>query len=89
MATRTRLKNGETLYRTGDAFTALYAIRLGTRKTTVLASDGREQYLMLVLGRMQAEERLAAFLLNLADWSQRLGYSSTEINGSGGSICRP
>ena len=41
VTTRMRLKKGETLYRTGDVFTALYAIRLGSCKTTVLASDGR------------------------------------------------
>jgi CRP/FNR family transcriptional regulator len=40
---RTRLKKGDKLYRAGDAFAALYAIRLGSRKTTVLAEDGREQ----------------------------------------------
>src|SRR5205823_6113611 len=40
---RTRLKKGEPLYRPGDIFTAMYAIRLGSCKTTVLAEDGREQ----------------------------------------------
>jgi len=40
---RSRLKKGDSLYRAGDAFSALYAVRLGTLKTTVLAEDGREQ----------------------------------------------
>src|ERR1700693_3504922 len=40
---RVRLKKGEVLYRAGDSFTALYAIRTGSCKTTVLAEDGREQ----------------------------------------------
>jgi CRP-like cAMP-binding protein len=40
---RARLRKGEALYRAGDAFNALYAVRLGTFKTTVLAEDGREQ----------------------------------------------
>lgn len=40
---RTRVKKRETLYRPGDLFTALYAIRMGTFKTMMLAKDGREQ----------------------------------------------
>ena len=40
---RLRVKRKETLYRPGDRFTALYAIRLGTFKTLVLAEDGLEQ----------------------------------------------
>ena len=40
---RLRLKKGEVLYRAGDPFTALFAIRMGSCKTTVLAEDGREQ----------------------------------------------
>jgi hypothetical protein len=34
---RTRLKRGDVLYRAGDTFRALYAIRTGSCKTTVLA----------------------------------------------------
>jgi CRP/FNR family transcriptional regulator, anaerobic regulatory protein len=33
----------QVLYRAGDPFTALYAIRVGSFKTSVLAEDGREQ----------------------------------------------
>jgi CRP/FNR family transcriptional regulator len=40
---RMRVRRKEPLYRSGDRFTALYAIQLGTFKTTVLAEDGREQ----------------------------------------------
>ena len=40
---RSRLRKGESLYRAGDPFQALFAVRLGTLKTTVLAEDGREQ----------------------------------------------
>jgi CRP/FNR family transcriptional regulator len=143
---RTRVRKGQAVYRAGDAFTALYAIRLGTCKTMVLASDGREQisgyhlvgdllgldgiaherhechavaledtevcvmpfdhleelaravaplqhnlhrflsreigreqHLMLMLGSMRAEARLAAFLLNLADRYRMRGYASTEF----------
>jgi CRP/FNR family transcriptional regulator len=142
---RVRLKKGELLYRAGDSFTALYAIRTGSCKTTVLAEDGREQVagyhmlgdligmdgmgterhgcqavaledteycvlpfdeladltrsvaplqrnlyqflsreiarahsVMLLLGSMRAEERLAAFLLNLSQRYRERGYSSTE-----------
>jgi len=144
--TRLRLKKGDTLYRSGDAFTALYAVRVGSCKTTVLAEDGREQVagyhmlgdvigmdgisaglhccesvaledseicvlpfnelenlgrsiaplqrnlhqflsreisrnhsVMLQLGSMRAEKRLAAFLLNLSQRYRERGYSSTEF----------
>jgi CRP/FNR family transcriptional regulator, anaerobic regulatory protein len=43
VSTRTRVKKRDMLYRPGDRFTALYAIRLGTFKTLLLAEDGREQ----------------------------------------------
>ena len=143
---RARLGKGEALYRSGDAFSAIYAVRLGTLKTTVLAEDGREQIagyhlqgdivgldgmgtgrhgcgaialedsevctipfaeledlarklpslqhnlhqfiareisrdhgVMLLLGSMRAEERLAAFLLNLSARYRSRGYSSTEF----------
>ena len=38
----------------------------------------RDQTLMLMLGNMRAEERLAVFLLNLSDRYRRRGYSPTE-----------
>jgi CRP/FNR family transcriptional regulator len=143
---RVRLKKGDALYRAGDAFSALYAIRMGSCKTTVLSEDGREQVagyhitgdvlgmdgigaerygceavaledseccvlpfgelgnltrsdgplqhnlyqflsreigrgqnIMLLLGSMRAEERLAAFLLNLSHRYRERGYSSTEF----------
>jgi CRP/FNR family transcriptional regulator len=146
ISSRVRLKRGEALYRAGDAFQSLYAVRVGSLKTTVLAEDGREQVsgfhmsgdivgldgiatgrhgcqamaledteicvlpfagleelaravpqfqhslhrflsreisrdqgLMLLLGSMHAGERLAVFLLNLADRYRRRGYSSTEF----------
>ena len=141
-----RVKKGEKLFSAGQPFTALYAIRLGSCKTTILAEDGREQItgyhmlgdiigldgigtahhvceavaledteacalpfehlerlartfprlqhtlhqflsrdigreqnMMLTLGGARAEERLAAFLLNLSDRYRRRGYSSTEF----------
>jgi CRP-like cAMP-binding protein len=43
LGTRVKLRKGDTLYRAGETFTALYAIRIGSLKTTVLAEDGREQ----------------------------------------------
>jgi CRP/FNR family transcriptional regulator, anaerobic regulatory protein len=145
VAHRTRLKRSDSLYRAGEPFHALYAIRFGSLKTVLLAEDGREQVTgyhmlgdmvgfdgigtdlhcvgaialedselcalpfasiellvrtmpalqhnlhqmmsteitrdqsaMLMLGSMHAEERLAIFLLNLADRYRRRGYSSTE-----------
>jgi CRP/FNR family transcriptional regulator len=143
---RRKLAKGDALYRAGNAFEALYAMRVGSVKTTVLAPDGREQvagyhmlgdivgldgigsekhgcdaialedseacvmpfdrledlarrlpalqhnlhrfiareitrdhHAMLLLGSMRAEERLAAFLMNLSERYQRRGYSSTEF----------
>jgi CRP/FNR family transcriptional regulator, anaerobic regulatory protein len=38
-----RVKRGETLYRTGDEFVNLYAVRSGTFKTRTLMEDGRDQ----------------------------------------------
>jgi CRP/FNR family transcriptional regulator len=143
---RIKLKKGDSLYRAGEPFGSLFAIRLGSLKTTVLAEDGREQVsgyhmlgdivgldglgtdrhgcqalaledtevcvlpfdrlehlaqnvaalqrnlyqllskeisrdqnIMLLLGSMRAEERLAVFLLNLADRYRLRGYSSTEF----------
>ena len=37
LGTRVKLRKGDTLYRAGETFTALYAIRIGSLKTTVLA----------------------------------------------------
>ena len=43
VSTRRRVKRGDALYRAGDKFEALYAIRLGFLKSAVMSSDGREQ----------------------------------------------
>jgi len=142
---RTTLKKNDALYRAGDPFHALYAIRVGSLKTNMLVEDGREQVagyhmpgdiigldgigaerhgteaialentevcvlpfvnvedlarsvpalqqnlhkvmskeiaqeqsVMLLLGSMRAEERLAAFLLNLSERYRCRGYSATE-----------
>lgn len=40
---RTRLHKGDVLFRAGDPFTALYAIRVGSCKTVTLTHDGVEQ----------------------------------------------
>ncbi len=146
LGNRTKLKKGDALFHNGAPFTALYAIKLGSLKTTVLSDDGREQVagyhmagdllgldgmgddrhgceaialedselcvmpftrieelarhvpalqhnlhkfmsreierdhrVMLLLGSMRAEERLAAFLLNLSERYKARGYSSTEF----------
>lgn len=146
VATRKRVKRGDALFRAGDRFESLYAIRLGFVKSTVMSSDGREQVtgfhmagelvgldgissemhscdtvaledtevcvipyerleevastmpalgihfhkvmsreivrehgVMLLLGSMHAEERLAAFLLNLSQRFEARGYSRTEF----------
>jgi len=40
----------------------------------------REQGIMMLLGSMRAEERLAAFLLNLSQRMRARGYSALEFN---------
>ncbi len=146
LGNRLRLKKGESLFRNGAPFTSLFAVWLGSLKTTVLSDDGREQVagyhmpgdllgldgmsndqhgceaialedselcvlpfsriedlardvpalqhnlhrllareierdhkVMLLLGSMRAEERLAAFLVNLSERYRSRGYSSTEF----------
>jgi CRP/FNR family transcriptional regulator len=146
VATRKRVRKGETLFRSADPFTALYAVRSGFFRTSVLTEDGRDQVtgfhmageimgldgivdekhscsasaledsevcilpfseieqlsrdfpalqhhvhrmmsreivrdqgLMLLLGSMRAEERLASFLLNLAQRLKARGFSSKEM----------
>jgi CRP/FNR family transcriptional regulator len=144
---RRRVKRGDALFRAGDAFGAIYAVRSGFFKTTAVSDDGREQVtgfympgellgmdgigsgayhgdaialedgevcvlpfahietlgreipavqrqlhcvlsreivrdhgVMMLLGSMRAEERLAAFLLNLSRRFQRRGYSPTDFH---------
>jgi CRP/FNR family transcriptional regulator, anaerobic regulatory protein len=145
--TRRRLKRGESLYRAGDRFNALYAVRSGFFKSVQTLEDGRDQVtgfsmageimgmdgigpeahalnavaledsevcvipysrlenlgrdmhelrhqfhkvmsreivrehgVMLLLGTMRAEERLATFLLNLSQRFAARGYSPSEFN---------
>jgi CRP/FNR family transcriptional regulator len=146
VATRRKVARGDSLYRNGEKFSALYAIRTGFFKTTVAAEDGRDQVtgfqmagevigldgivsehhtcdavaledaevcvmnfdrieelsreinalqrhvhkimgreivrehgVMLLLGSMRAEERLAAFLLNLVQRLHARGFSQSEL----------
>ena len=146
VSARIRLRKGETLFRAGDRFTSLYAIRSGSCKTVSLSEDGndqvagyhmsgeiigtdgigtdrhgcqataledtevcvmpfermetlgrqnlgfqhnlhrllsreiaRERAVMLLLGTMLAERRLAVFLLDLSQRYQVRGYSSCEF----------
>ena len=146
VATRRKIRRGDALFRAGDRFDSLYALRLGFLKSTMMSSDGREQVtgfhmagelvgldgigtqkhhcdtvaledtevcaipyerleevssavpvlqlhfhkvmsreivrehgVMLLLGSMHAEERLAAFLLNLSQRFEARGYSRTEF----------
>ncbi len=146
ISTRRRIKRGDHLYRVGDTFDAIYAIRSGFFKTDVLLEDGREQVtgfqmggellgldgistehhtcnaialedseicaipfarleglsreihtlqrhfhkvmsreivrdhgVMMLLGTMRAEERLAAFLLNLSQRFTARGFSHAEF----------
>ncbi len=141
-----RLAKRDALFRAGQPFTALYAVRLGTFKTVALAEDGREQItgyhmggailglegigqqrhacdaialedsevcplpyamldelarrvpalhqgllrlvchdlrrgqeMILLLGSMSAEQRLASFLLDLADRHREHGFSPSEF----------
>jgi CRP/FNR family transcriptional regulator, anaerobic regulatory protein len=142
-----RVTRGGALYRTGDSFDALYAVRSGAFKSVGVSRSGeekvtglhlpgevmgldainprqhrydavaledsevcvvpygrltelalripdlqaqllrllsgdisRDQGLMLLLGGMDAEQRLAAFLLSLSRRYQKLGYASSRFN---------
>ena len=140
--TRKRVKRGDTLYRTGEEFNAVYAVRTGFFKSSVVLEDGRDQVtgfhmageivgmdgigtdrhasdvialedsevciipyarleeagmqrqlhkamsrelvrdqgVMMLLGTMRAEERLAAFLLNLSQRFTARGFSPAEFH---------
>ena len=146
VAVRRKVKRGTTLFRNGESFQSLFAIRTGFFKTCVTAEDGRDQVtgfqmageiigldgivndhhtcdavaledaevcvmpfdrigelsrevnalqhhvhrimsreivrehgVMLLLGSMRAEERLAAFLLNLVQRLHARGFSRSEL----------
>ncbi len=146
VAVRRKVKRGATLFRNGETFTSLYAIRTGFFKTSIASEDGRDQVtgfqmagevigldgivndqhtcdavaledaevcvmpfdeieslsrevnalqrhmhkimsreivrehgVMLLLGSMRAEERLAAFLLNLVQRLHARGFSQSEL----------
>jgi CRP/FNR family transcriptional regulator len=145
VAKRVRLRKGDTLFRPGEKFATLYAVRLGSFKTVLLAQDGRDQVsgfhmagdvigtdgigsglhecqaialedtevcvmpysrieelerasaqvlrnmhrmlaaeiarergVMLMLGTLRADQRLAVFLMDLARRYHARGYSSSE-----------
>jgi len=147
LVVKRKLKRGQQLYRAGDSFEALYAIRTGFFKTDILTEEGLEQVtgfqmageiigmdgissdhhvcnataledsevcimpydqledlsrsiktlqqqfhkflsrdivsdqsLMILLGSMRAEERIAAFLLNLSQRMRVRGYSASEFH---------
>ena len=146
VAGRRTVKRGATLFRNGEKFTSLYAIRTGFFKTCIASEDGRDQVtgfqmageiigldgivndnhtcdavaledaevcvmpfdrieelsrevtslqrhvhkimsreivrehgVMLLLGSMRAEERLATFLLNLVQRLHARGFSQSEL----------
>ena len=146
VASRRKIKRGDTLFRNGERFTSLFAIRTGFFKTCVASEDGRDQVtgfqmagevigldgivnehhtcdavaledaevcvmpfdrieelsrevsalqrhvhkimsreivrensVMLLLGSMRAEERVAAFLLNLVQRLHARGFSQSEL----------
>jgi CRP/FNR family transcriptional regulator len=146
VTTRRSVARGDTLFRNGDTFQSLYAVRAGFFKTCLAAEDGRDQVtgfqmagellgldgistdrhtcdavaledsqvcvipygqleelarelsdlqrqfhrimsreivrdhgVMLLLGSMRAEERLAAFLINLTQRLRHRGFSAHEV----------
>lgn len=146
VSVRRKIKRGTSLFRNGEKFSSLYAIRTGFFKTCVASEDGRDQVtgfqmageiigldgivndhhtcdavaledaevcvmpferieeisreinsmqrhvhkimsreivrehgVMLLLGSMRAEERLAAFLLNLVQRLHARGFSQSEL----------
>ena len=146
VTTRRRVRRGETLFRRGETFASIYAVRSGFFKTSVSTEDGRDQVtgfqmagellgldgigdathncdavaledsqvcviaygrleelaqeftqlqrqfhrvmsreivrdhgVMLLLSSMTAEERVAAFLLNLAGRLEARGFSASSF----------
>ena len=146
VGTRKSVARGDALFRNGDRFDALYAVRTGFFKTCISAEDGRDQVtgfqmagellgldgistdrhscdsvaledsqvcvipynrledlcqgftglqhqfhkimsreivrdhgVMLLLGSMRAEERVAAFLLNLTQRLEARGFSASSL----------
>jgi CRP/FNR family transcriptional regulator len=146
VARTVRVRKGDTLFRAGDAFANLYAIRTGSCKAVIVAPDGQYQItayhiegdvigveavflgahdatvvtledcelsvmpaeridalsrrdagfqrdlngllsqlivggrkVLLMLGKMRAEQRLAAFLLDLDERYARRGQSSSDL----------
>ena len=146
VAGRRTIKRGTTLFRNGEKFSSLYAIRTGFFKTCIASENGRDQVtgfqmageiigldgivndrhtcdavaledaevcvmpfdrieelsrevtslqrhvhkimsreivrehgVMLMLGSMRAEERLATFLLNLVEMLHTRGFSQSEL----------
>ena len=144
---RRKVKRGEALFRAGDRFSSVYAIRVGFFKTALMHADGREQVtgfqmpgellgldgigagshssnavaledcevcvlpfalieeigreipalqrhlqsvlsreivrdhgVMMLLGSMRAEERLAVFLINLSKRFLRRGWSASDFH---------
>ncbi|HMV16522.1 MAG TPA: fumarate/nitrate reduction transcriptional regulator Fnr [Zoogloea sp.] len=147
VGSRRKIKRHQHLYRSGDPFEAIYAIRTGSFKTDVILEDGRDQVtgfqmtgevmgldgisiehhtcnaialedsevcvipfgrleelsreveslqhqfhkimsreivrdhgVMMLLGSMRAEERLAAFLLNMSQRFTARGFSPSEFH---------
>lgn len=147
VGSRRKIKRQQHLYRSGDIFEAIYAIRAGSFKTDVILEDGRDQVtgfqmtgevlgldgisteqhscnaialedsevcvipfsrleelsrqveslqhqfhkimsreivrdhgVMMLLGSMRAEERLAAFLLNMSQRFTARGFSPSEFH---------
>lgn len=147
IGSRRKIKRHQHLYRAGDGFEAIYAVRSGSFKTNVLFEDGRDQVtgfqmsgeilgldgistekhtcdaqaledsevcvipfdkleelsreveslqhqfhkvmsreivrdhsVMMLLGSMRAEERLAAFLINLSQRFTARGFSPAEFH---------
>ncbi|MGN8032276.1 fumarate/nitrate reduction transcriptional regulator Fnr [Pseudomonas sp. 22189] len=143
---RVKVKKGAALYRTGDPLRSLYAVRIGSFKTSMLSVDGREQVtgfhipgkmlgldaisadehacnafaledsevcpihfaqleklaqnlpslqhnlnrllsreivrdhsMLMLMGNMNSDERLAAFLLNLSQRLSLRGYSAKDF----------
>ncbi len=147
VGSRRKIKRQQHLYRSGESFEAIYAIRAGSFKTDVILEDGRDQVtgfqmtgevlgldgisserhscnaialedsevcvipfsrleelsrqveslqhqfhkimsreivrdhgVMMLLGSMRAEERLAAFLLNMSQRFTARGFSPSEFH---------
>ena len=89
---RRKIKAGQTLYREGDRFQFIYAVRAGTLKSSLMLADGREQVSgfhiageLVGLEESPGQRDLAEVedLLQRAPAAERAGLTECRLNCHG------